>query len=151
MNYATSGENTDNIVCICVDEKDDQIAKGKIYNCYDENPLVFEDASEILFLLESFFDKMNFPQASTKSRFFLQGNRDSSEVGREREKPMSSKDVTNQKGTKGTFVVHVQYRQNATWQGSVVWAEKNITKNFRSALELLKLIDGALDESETTE
>ena len=55
-----------------------------------------------------------------------------------------------QKGGKGTFVVQVQFRQHATWQGKVLWAEKNETVNFRSALELLKLIDSALDESAAT-
>ena len=54
------------------------------------------------------------------------------------------------RGSRGTFVVHVQARQNATWQGNVVWAEKNITRSFRSALELLKMIDHSLDESEIT-
>ncbi|MBS5083473.1 MAG: hypothetical protein KH031_25350 [Clostridiales bacterium] len=60
---------------------------------------------------------------------------------------MDKDEVINQSGDQATFIVHVQYRQNATWQGQVVWAEKKITKNFRSALELLKLIDNALDES----
>ncbi|PWL48650.1 MAG: hypothetical protein DBY36_08935 [Clostridiales bacterium] len=64
---------------------------------------------------------------------------------------MSENEVTSQRGDKATFVVHVQYRQNATWQGSVVWAEKNKTQRFRSALELLKLIDSALDESSIKE
>ncbi|HCT64250.1 MAG TPA: hypothetical protein DIC60_03105 [Lachnospiraceae bacterium] len=63
---------------------------------------------------------------------------------------MTPQEVIEQKGSKATFVVHVQYRQNSTWQGSVVWVDKNKTKNFRSALELLKLIDGALSESEIT-
>lgn len=60
---------------------------------------------------------------------------------------MDKDEVINQTGEQATFIVHVQYRQNATWQGQVVWAEKKISKNFRSALELLKLIDNALDES----
>ncbi|MDL2224917.1 hypothetical protein LJC20_01745 [Eubacteriales bacterium OttesenSCG-928-M02] len=50
------------------------------------------------------------------------------------------------KGAKATFVVQIQYQQNATWQGTVVWADKDIQKPFRSALELIKLIDGALEE-----
>lgn len=45
----------------------------------------------------------------------------------------------------GTFVIRVQYRQNATWQGQVTWAEGQETRSFRSALELLKLIDNALE------
>ena len=46
----------------------------------------------------------------------------------------------------GTFIVKIVNRQNSTWQGSVTWVEEQKTQNFRSALELLKLIDGVLDE-----
>ena len=58
--------------------------------------------------------------------------------------------ITKHRGDKETFVVQTQYRQNATWQGKVTWADKDETKSFRSALELIKLIDSALDESEST-
>lgn len=61
--------------------------------------------------------------------------------------------VQGRRGDKGTFLVCVRYRQNSTWQGHVVWAEKNQQQPFRSALELLKLIDSALDikEDENTQ
>ena len=42
---------------------------------------------------------------------------------------------------------HVMYRQNATWQGSVTWAEKDQKANFRSALELIKLMDSAVEST----
>lgn len=48
----------------------------------------------------------------------------------------------------GTFVVHVSHCDNATWQGEVTWAEANKKKSFRSALELIRLIDGALEVDE---
>ncbi len=48
----------------------------------------------------------------------------------------------------GTFVVHVKHCENATWQGEVTWAEENRKKQFRSALELIKLIDSALNMEE---
>ena len=47
----------------------------------------------------------------------------------------------------GTFIVKIVSRSNATWQGSVTWADKNKTQHFRSALELLKMIEGALDDN----
>ena len=46
----------------------------------------------------------------------------------------------------GTFVVKILDRQNATWQGSVTWLEEQKVQFFRSALELMKMIDGALDD-----
>ena len=46
----------------------------------------------------------------------------------------------------GTFIIKILNKQHSTWQGSVTWVEEQKIQNFRSALELLKLIDGALDE-----
>ena len=45
----------------------------------------------------------------------------------------------------GTFIVKILNKQNSTWQGSVTWVEEQKTQNFRSALELIKMIDGVLD------
>lgn len=57
-------------------------------------------------------------------------------------------DSKNLVGHKASFIVRVTSRQNATWQGSMSWTERGVTKHFRSALELIKLIDSALDEEE---
>lgn len=46
---------------------------------------------------------------------------------------------------RGTFVVRILNTDNATWQGTVVWTEGKKTVPFRSALELLRLIDGAVE------
>ena len=64
---------------------------------------------------------------------------------------MAGNMINELKGESATFIVKVQYRQNSTWQGTVIWTEKNKKQAFRSALELLKLIDGALDESGISE
>ena len=45
---------------------------------------------------------------------------------------------------KGTFVVKIEVCQHGTWQGQVIWAEENRTERFRSALELLRLMDEAM-------
>ncbi|MDD3401975.1 MAG: hypothetical protein PHQ72_01280 [Hespellia sp.] len=43
-----------------------------------------------------------------------------------------------------TFIVKILEQQNATWQGNITWVEENREQYFRSTLELLKMIDGAL-------
>lgn len=50
-----------------------------------------------------------------------------------------------------TFIVKIVNQQNETWQGSVTWTEEQKVQNFRSALELLKLINGALEEDSGAE
>lgn len=46
-----------------------------------------------------------------------------------------------------TFVVNVQFRQNASWQGTVKWAGQNQEVYFRSTLELLKIMDSVLADN----
>lgn len=45
-----------------------------------------------------------------------------------------------------TFVIQVMNTQNSTWQGTVTWTDGKKQESFRSALELIKLIDSALEE-----
>ena len=52
-------------------------------------------------------------------------------------------ELLEHRGELSTFVVYIQYRQNATWQGDIVWVEQGAMRSFRSALEMLKLMDNA--------
>lgn len=47
-------------------------------------------------------------------------------------------------GEKGTFVIKIERCQNETWQGKVTWADENKSISFRSALELMKLMNEAM-------
>ena len=61
------------------------------------------------------------------------------------------REVDNQRdvgSTKGTFEISIKFMQNSTWQGQIHWVERNVKQNFRSALEMLKLMDEALTETE---
>ena len=48
----------------------------------------------------------------------------------------------------GTFVVHVNNVENDTWQGQVTWADRDEKISFRSAIELMSIIDSALNSEE---
>ena len=52
--------------------------------------------------------------------------------------------MSNRQKKTETFIIKVMDQQNATWQGSVTWVDEQ--QYFRSTLELLKLIDGALEK-----
>ena len=49
---------------------------------------------------------------------------------------------------RGAFLIDIYNRQNATWQGTVTWINRDKKQHFRSALELIKMIDNALEEAE---
>ncbi len=50
---------------------------------------------------------------------------------------------------KNKFIIQILSRENNTWQGTIEWIEKKQKIPFRSALELMCLINSALDESES--
>lgn len=75
----------------------------------------------------------------------VQSGRTNTSLKRENNKRGNFKREDNKKGS---FLVNICCCENATWQGYVVWAEKNQKEYFRSALELIFLIDGALGEVE---
>jgi len=47
-----------------------------------------------------------------------------------------------------TFVVTIQHTQNSSWQGEVSWVTNDGEKvHFRSGLELIKIIDNAIEHN----
>ena len=46
---------------------------------------------------------------------------------------------------KCSFVVQIMGMQNQTWQGTVTWLNGKHTEAFRSLLELIKLMDSAVN------
>ena len=48
---------------------------------------------------------------------------------------------------KPSFLVQIHFQQKSTWQGTITWTERGHTQNFRSMLELIKLMDSAVKES----
>lgn len=45
-----------------------------------------------------------------------------------------------------SFVVEIKSKENHTWQGSIIWVEGQKKENFRSALELLRLMDSTFQK-----
>lgn len=118
--------------------------RGEIYHVFSDTYFYFKNPYEMLIILEDLFDNLAFPQASVQYRSF---SKRTTRAMVEKDRVLlghnQSRELLGAKKIK--FVLHVQYRQNATWQGEVNWVKQNQTRRFRSALELLKLMDEAFD------
>lgn len=146
-----------NLICICVDQAQRGDYTGKLWNQYEDDFLDYRDSVDMVQKMDRFYDQWDFPQRTTDVRTFKKGKgrktaaRISPVRGRRERPHMNSDRVWEKRGDEGTFIVHVKYRQNSTWQGEVVWVENNERQYFRSALELLKLIDGAMEQKDKTD
>lgn len=117
----------------------DNNVRGFVKNDYYKKSFLFTDLFEMIKILESLYTSMVFPQQGFDERRFT--NKSPSNI------IIRKADETKVcEPAKATFILHIKFRQNATWQGSINWVEENKTQNFRSTLEMIKLIDEALDE-----
>ena len=126
--------------------------RGLLHNRYLEAPYEFYSFVRMIEKMEEIFDTKGFPEKFLLPRTFSSAKRDGKK--REAERNEAMKDTTTPTmieesgGSKCTFEITVRFRQNATWQGQILWAEKNMKQNFRSVLEMLKLMDEALMDGE---
>ncbi|WP_243125440.1 hypothetical protein [Clostridium transplantifaecale] len=137
-----------NLITICVDSFAQGDYSGSIWNLYQKRPIPYANTMDLLRKVDSFFNELDYPQNSTIDRTF---GKDKGAVRQKKEgavAQMDERELKKKKGEEATFIVYVKYRQNATWQGEVIWADKKEKKFFRSALELLKLMDSAMEEKE---
>ena len=50
-----------------------------------------------------------------------------------------------------TFIIDIKSVQNNTWQGTILWTQTQQKTPFRSALELIRLLDSAIGTSDSEE
>lgn len=131
-----------NLVNICVDESVEGGLAGRIYHSYAKEPGRFNNIVQLLRFMETFYNQISFPQAAVSLRKFVKNNWETPQ--KPTEEKMARDMVLEQRGACATFLVYVQYRQNATWQGRLTWMEREKSLEFRSALEMIMLIDNAL-------
>lgn len=139
-----------NGIVLCVDLREGRRAAGRLYHAYSQEAMSFSSMEEAIFRMEQFFDELNFPHPTTNSRTF-QKEKKQQTMRQERTVIMKDEDLLSQHGDLGTFLVHVQHRQNSSWQGRITWMDQKKTVYFRSALEMMKLVSDALDSVSSNE
>ncbi len=130
------------LMVICFDKKEEQIGTGRMYHYYSKEEVPFVNEYQLLKLMEDVMERINYPQASTVTRNYRDKSPVNTPVRKEKpEKVVGQEELLAHRGKLSTFVVYIQYRQNTTWQGDIVWVEQNVMKSFKSVLEMLKLMD----------
>ena len=110
---------------VCIDSYVDGVLDGRLYHPQLHSGEQFHSAIHFLRKMERLLDATKFPQAFSTPR-----------AG-----------TGPRTGKIATFTVRVIFRQNASWQGSVAWLEGGSEQRFRSVLELLLLLDSALESA----
>lgn len=113
----------------------DKQLRGTLCNPYFEHEMRFDNAVQFLMLMEELLNSLGYPQKAMEARCFrsaapcpvcepLPGGADEAVLA--------------------SFKLTVLFRQNASWQGQLIWLDRKCETQFRSVLELLMLIDNVL-------
>jgi len=121
---------------VCIDSYDGGIPSGRFYNPYLTQGEGFGSLIEFLKKMDQALNDMLFPQSYTGARAFAPAQHSFPDS------PPSTSSM--RKGHLATFCLRIYFRRNASWQGSVSWLEGRKEESFRSALELMFLMDSAL-------
>ena len=124
------------IVMVYVDSYENDIPQGRFCIAANNEIQTFCSLMQLIKKINAELDKNQFPGAFDSMRMFQTPEH----------RPAAEKAGTDVcPGDKATFAVRILFRQNASWQGSVRWADGGQEESFRSVLELLFLMDSALN------
>ncbi|MDO5546562.1 MAG: hypothetical protein Q4F81_12245 [Eubacteriales bacterium] len=125
-------------VLVCVDCYESGVPRGRLYLPGQEGAR-FDSLSQLLLRAERLLDRTGGVQSFTTPRIFALAKP-------LEDAPCGAGELT--RGSAGTFEMRVLFRQHASWQGELLWLEKNTRQSFRSVLELITLMDSALRAEE---
>ena len=111
---------------VCVDSYENRILRGRL-NGKGPEEIAFSSLADLLVKLEDQPDEMQMPGTD----FYL-------DSPKQQFSPI-------RKGAKATFELQILFKQHSSWQGLLKWREKNIEQSFKSVLELIMLMDSALE------
>lgn len=130
--FAPHGQNG---VTVQVTAYQDQCLKGVLNGQLLDGPTAFQSAIDLLSQLETAMDRARLPQRNEEPRTFQSAQAPAR---------LPHVQTGNAESVLATFRLQVMFRQNATWQGRLLWVERDLEAHFRSVLELLELMDNAL-------
>lgn len=123
-------------ILVCVDSYQNGNLQGRFYPPLSDEGQSFESLSQFITKMEQILDSIDFPKAYTITRTFAPPP----------EKPPDPLNTTYKDGVLASFTLRILFRQNASWQGSIHWLNRNQEQRFRSVLELILLFDNALTQ-----
>ena len=143
-------------MCAVVTLNNDGTLHGQLESKFFDEPFVFTNLMSMIEMMETTFDTKGYPEKHLLPRSFGKSKRrikkhelDLSALAKERTSFKEKAALASQEGTDSktcAFEILVNFRHNAEWQGNIRWLEEDVTKQFSSVVELVKLIDNALSE-----
>lgn len=137
-----------NLIALLIDARTERDFTGRLLHLYAQEAVPFNGGTDMVIQLDDLYDTWKYPQRATSQRHFKEnktgpGQRAATHLN-DRDRVRTIEELYEARGKMATFMLQVEYRQNSSWQGHVIWLEKGETRSFQSVLELMRMMDRAL-------
>lgn len=118
---------------------------GQLLNPYIERPISLKSLDEMLLFMDLIYNYLDYPCSPTPpATFFELPSAEKKAVKRPNFHRYRDPGTGNTAPFQFSFEIRVRTREAESWQGSVLWKEKDLRHSFSSALQLLHLVSDAL-------
>ena len=115
---------------------------GAFRHLYMDEWISYTNTSNLIYQSELLLQQIKIPQATTCCR--KTWGKNSSKQQTIISFPILEKPIwVNSLPGKVSYMIHIRYRHNSSWQGEIRWLEQNKTMFFRSVLELIMLLENS--------
>lgn len=125
---------------IYLDRYDGAIPHGQIFHPHSGECVSFQGMTHLLLSTEQIMDLEDLPQSFQSVRTFFPFTGVEADAA----------NAVPRVGRLATFALQVLFRRNASWQGSISWLEGKQRQSFRSVLELIHLMNSAMEAKRLT-
>lgn len=132
-------------MAICVDEIEQGLVSGRLYNLYQKESQDFCDIVELLAIIDTFLDSINTPEPTVALRKFKKVNDCTAQRVDLESREYTAKDLIKKFGKKYTFFISIYSRNNATIQGEIFNCDKDKLVKFVSEIELLQFVNQIIE------
>lgn len=141
-------------IILCIESTENYELAGYVVCRYMPEKMNFYSVKEFFNITEKYFESINFPQSYFLFRSFdSSGTKKIVPIAKQRNTIQDfipffdNEEMDSFRGKIATFEVEVRFRCNAAWQGVVFLKETGLRQEFRSLLELIRIIDFTISEN----
>jgi len=135
---------------VCVTSRSNTSFQGTIEHSQSRETQQFRSFAEMLMLIESRRIVLKLPSPDLTLRSWKET--EELKLSGKEENSMGKEDLSDfqkafQKSGGQEFFIHIMFRQHVSWQGEISWLNSEKSLYFRSMLEMIMLLQEALDEA----
>lgn len=129
-----------NMLWLCIDHFHEETLSGRIYTTVHKDPIKFNDFSQLILFADQLFDDIAYPQSFEKKRTFKAEEESMDFTSKRKYYVIQSSEIISHRGKLQTFILSVEMRKHANWQGKLYTKNFEVINSFCDIIDLMHVL-----------